>query len=51
MPSKLLEVTVMVLSSKSDFISHKNKSARKILNRIGPSIEPCGNPERIDLKN
>ena len=41
----------MVLSSakscKPDFFSHKNESFIKIVNSIGPSIEPCGTLESI----
>ena len=44
----------MVLSSaklcKSYFFSHKNKSFTKLLNRIGPSIEPRDPPESMVLK-
>ena len=51
---RFLQVTVMVLSFaklyKSDFVSHKNKSVTKMLNRIGPTIDPCGTPESIVLK-
>ena len=51
---RFLQVTAMVLSSaklcKSDFVSHKNKSFIKMLNRIGPRIDPCGTPESIVLK-
>ena len=51
---KFLQVTAMVLSSaksfKSDFVSQNNKSFTKMLNRIGPSIEPFGTPESIVLK-
>ena len=51
---RFLQVTVMVLSSaklyKSDFVSHKNQSVTKMLNRIGPTIDPCGTPESIVLK-
>ena len=51
---KLLQVVTMVLSSeklcKLDFVSHKNKSFVKMLNRIGPSTEPCGKPESVVLK-
>ena len=47
---RFLQVSAMVSSSaklcKSDFVSYKNKSFIKILNRIGPSINPCGTPER-----
>ena len=46
---KLLQVSAMVLSSaklcKSDFVSHNNKLFIKMLNRVGPSIEPCRTPE------
>ena len=49
-----LQVTAMVLSSaklcKSDFFSHKNKSFIKMLNRIGPSTDPCGTHETVVLK-
>ena len=49
-----LQVAATLLSSvklcKSDFVSHKNKSFIKMLDRIGPSIEPCGIPESIVLK-
>ena len=51
---RFLQVTTMVLSSaklyKSDFFRHKNKSFIKMLNRIGPSIEPCGTLESTVLK-
>ena len=51
---KLLQVTAVVLSSAklciSDIVSYKNKPFIKMLNRIGPSIEPCGTPESIVLK-
>ena len=46
-----LQVTLMILSSaklcKSDFVSHKNKSFIKTLNRNEPSIEHCGTPKSI----
>ena len=49
-----LQVTLMILSSaklcNSDFVSHKNKSFIKTLNRNEPSIEPCGTPKSIALK-
>ena len=51
---RFLQVAAMVLSSaklcKSDFVSHKNKSLIKMLNKIGPSIHPCGTPESMVLK-
>ena len=51
---RFLQVRAMVLSSaklcKSDFVNHKNKSFIKMLNRIGPSINPCGTLESIVLK-
>ena len=51
---RFLQVAAMVLSSaklcKSDFVSHKNKSLIKMLNKIGPSIDPCGTPESMVLK-
>ena len=44
----------MVLSSaklcRSEFFSHKNRFLRNILNKIGPSTEPCGTPDRIFSK-
>ena len=49
------QTAVIVLSSaklcKSVFFKHKNKSLRNILNNIGPSIEPCGTPDRIFKKS
>ena len=51
---RFLQVTATVLSSaklcESDFVSHKNKSFIKMLNRIGSSIDPCGTPESIVQK-
>ena len=51
---RFLQVTVIVLLSaklcKSDIVSHKSKSFTKTLNRIGPTIDPCGTPEILVLK-
>ena len=51
---KFLQVAAMLLLSaklcKSYFAIHKNKSFIKMLNRIEPSIEPCGTPECTVLK-
>ena len=46
-PFRFLQVTKLC---ESDFVSHKSKSFIKMLNRIGPSIEPCGTPKSIVLK-
>ena len=51
---KLLQVTAIVLLSaklcRSKFFSHKSRSLRNILNKIGPSIEPCDTPDIIISK-